>query len=111
MKFIAHLFGGGKDPKKPGGLSTVTTINGVPISGPGSPFGSPGSDAPDPKATPPVPPPSAPAADSNAAAAAAIAQQKTKKRAAAGNTLATGPVSMPGGTPTANVPPRTLLGG
>ena len=108
MKFITHLFGGGKDPKTPG-LSTVSTIDGKPISGPGSPFGSPGSDAPDPALTP-VPPPSAPAADSAAAAAAATARDKAKKRAAAGTTLTSGPVSMPGGTPKAQTPAKTLLG-
>jgi len=101
---LALMFGGGKDKNAPK-LGTPSTINGKPISGPGST-----DPAADPATAPPTAPPSAVAAASAGQLAADTAAQRAKKRAAAGNTLATGPLNMPGGTPKSSSPPRTLLG-
>lgn len=109
---IASWFGLNKDRKK---FGPPSTINGVPISGPGSPYGSPGSDAPAP--TPP-PPPSATVAASEAQVAAETAGKRQRKKAMAGAPIVGGPLTGP------NIPnkpwntgtggralPRTLLGG
>lgn len=103
------MFGGGKDPKA-NKLGTPSTINGVPISGPGSPFGSPGSDAPDPNAPKPPTPPDAKADAANAAAAAGVQATKARRKGA-GDTLLTGRAGPTADiTPNPSTAPKTLLG-